>query len=78
MLTESEITKLDNPHYTISQFHWYWHNLRDKTLTEKQIKILKKICKMNCTEQRQYVIIDDELIKTPTKHKQYTLKRKNP
>ena len=54
------------------QVHWYWHNLRDKQLTHKQTKLLKKLAYMTVAEQRQYVIIDDELVKTPSNRQNYT------
>jgi len=54
------------------QVHWYWHNLRDKQLTHKQTKLLKKLAYMTVKEQRQYVIIDDELVKTPSNRQNYT------
>ena len=72
MLEHKHIVRLDNNHYMTEQVHWYWHNLRDKQLTDKQIKLLKKLAYMTVKEQRQYVIIDDELVKTPSNRQNYT------
>jgi len=71
MLTDKHIARLDNNHYMTEQVHWYWHNLRDKQLTDKQIKLLKKLAYMSVKQQREYVIIDDELIKTPHNRQNY-------
>jgi hypothetical protein len=51
--------------------HWYWHNLRDKPLTDKQCNLLKKLAYMSVKQQREYVIIDDELVKTPHNRQNY-------
>jgi len=71
MLTDKHIARLDNNHYMTEQVHWYWHNLRDKPLTVKQSNLLKKLAYMTVKEQRQYVIIDDELVKTPSNRQNY-------
>lgn len=72
MLEHKHIVKLDNNHHMTEHMHWYWHNLRNKQLTKKQIKLFKAIADMTVAEQRQYVIIDDELVKTPSNRQNYT------
>ena len=74
MLTPKEIVRLDNTHYMTEQIHWYWHNLRDKQLTDKQTKLLKKLAYMTVAQQREYVIIEDELVKTPHNRQIYIKK----
>ena len=75
MLTPKEIVRLDNPHYMTEQIHSYWHSVRDTELTEKQIELFSKVAYMTVRQQRKYVIIDDELVKAPTKQQNYILKQ---
>jgi len=74
MLEHKYVARLDNPHFMTEPVHWYWHNLRDKPLTVKQINLLKKLAYMTVKEQREYVIIDDELVKTPYNKQNYIKK----
>jgi len=74
MLEHKHIARLDNTHFMTEQVHWYWHNLRDKPLTVKQTNLLKKLAYMPVKQQREYVIIDDELVKTPYNKQNYIKK----
>ena len=42
--------------------------------TEQQLNTIKQVCAMTSGEQGKYVIIDDVLVESPTKHQKY---RKN-
>lgn len=72
MLTHKHIIKLENPHFTAEHIHWYWHQLKDSTITTKQTKLLIKLADMSKKEQQKYVIVDNELVKSPTNKVYYS------
>ena len=74
MLEYKYVVRLDNPHFMTEPVHSYWHKLRDKPLTVKQSNLLKKLAYMTVKQQREYVIIDDELVKTPYNNQNYIKK----
>jgi hypothetical protein len=44
---------------------------QQKDHSDQQITTIKQICAMTSGEQGKYVIIDDALVETPTKHQKY-------
>ena len=76
MLTDEQIfnlTTIKNVHEAL--FEWCRKHAVEipyEELTALQKKTLVLIAKMSKEEQRQYVIIDDMLVKTPTKVKYYS------
>ena len=53
---------------------WCNKMAQQKDHSDQQITTIKQICAMTSGEQGKYVIIDDQLVETPTKHQKY---RKN-
>jgi len=75
MFTDKQYSKLTSTHAMHDQlFPWVRHhmvNVEPEDLTEIQYKTLLLIADMLSEEQKQYVIIDDMLVKTPTDIQNY-------
>jgi hypothetical protein len=75
MFTDKQYIKLTTINFVHEQlFPWVRHHMVDvkpENLTEIQYKTLLLIADMLIAEQKQYVIIDDMLVKTPTDIQNY-------
>jgi hypothetical protein len=75
MFTDKQYNKLTTINFVHEQlFPWVRHHMVDvkpENLTEIQYKTLLLIADMLIAEQKQYVIIDDMLVKTPTDIQNY-------
>lgn len=75
MLTDEQITKLLDTHRIHDTIYpWVRKHVLDVqygSLTAQQRKTLQLILDMHKSEQKDYVIIKDKLVKTPTKVQKY-------
>lgn len=73
MLTEKQITRLNNPHHNTDSVVIYWNLLQNQeSMTKQQLRTAKRLAEMPKKEQDCYVIIEDKLVKAPTKPKTYS------
>ena len=73
MLTDKQITKLENNNNNTDQVNVYWNQLQQSDqITEKQWETIGQLADMSKKQQRNYVIVNDRLILAPTKRKIYT------
>ena len=72
MITNKQKTKLLNPTYIHDNIYMWCNKMaQQKDHSDQQITTIKQICAMTSGEQGKYVIIDDQLVETPTKHQKY-------
>ena len=75
MLTDKQITHLLDTHKMYEGIYaWVREHVAERkyaSLTTQQRKTLHIILEMPKTEQRKHIIINDKLVKTPTKVQKY-------
>ena len=73
MLTNTQINKLENNNHNTDQVIVYWNQLQlSDQITEKQWETIGLLASMTKKQQESYIIIDDELVKAPTKRRVYS------
>jgi len=70
MLSHKQQMKISNPYYNEHYVTIYWNQLYTSgEISEKQWKTILLLADMHIIEQRNYVIIEDELVLAPTNKK---------
>ena len=73
MLSHNQIFKLDNNNNNTDQVNVYWNQLQlSDEITPKQWETMGLLADMTKKQQEKYLIIDDELVKAPTKRRVYS------
>ena len=73
MITKEHRDKLLNPYYIdIVHFDWCRRMALAESHTEQQIETMLKIYNMLISEQRKWIIYQDQLIPSTTKHRWFS------
>ncbi len=74
MLSHKQQMKISNPYFNEHYVTMYWNKLYTSgEISKKQWKTLQILADMHIKEQRNYVIIEDELVMSPTNKKTHEI-----